>query len=92
MESCTAAALGLVLLSLLAFGVALHDKRRARLGGRRVRERSLLLLALAGGWPGLAAAFLIVRHKTRKARFLVPFLLLAGLNATALALAWRRWC
>lgn len=89
---CLAIAGIVLVLSLLGFAVAVHDKRQARRAGRRVRERSLLLLALAGGWPGLGLGFLLARHKTRKTRFLVPFLLFATLNGALLVLAWRRWC
>lgn len=89
---CLAAAVAVGILSGLGLGLAVHDRRQARRAGRRVRERSLLLLALAGGWPGLGLGFLLARHKTRKTRFLVPFLLFATLNGALLVLAWRRWC
>ncbi len=90
MEAACAAVLATVaVLSLAGFSLATHDKRRARSGGRRVPEQRLLLVAFLGGWPGLLLAFLAVRHKTRKGRFLVPFLLAAVVNAAALLLLLR---
>lgn len=74
--------------SLIAFVLAIHDKRRARRNGQRVPERTFHLLALLGGWPGAAIAFLLVRHKTRKARFLIPFILCSTLHGAALLAAW----
>ena len=73
------------LLSLAAFVAAGWDKAAARRGRKRVRESTLLGLALAGGSPGLALGMLAFRHKTRKAGFLLAF---GGIVALHLALAW----
>ncbi len=56
------------LLLCSAVSVALYawDKFRARRGGRRVRERTLLLVAIAGGWPGSLLGQSLFRHKTLK--------------------------
>ncbi len=47
----------------------LIDKYRARSGGRRISEITLLGWALLGGAMGAAAAAHLVRHKTRKQPF-----------------------
>lgn len=52
----------------VAYGL---DKGRARAGKWRIPERTLLLLALAGGSLGALAAMLMFRHKTKKAKFVV---------------------
>lgn len=78
-------ALGAGLLSLAALLLCVLDKARARKGARRVPERVLLLLALAGGSPGLLAGMLLTRHKTRKPAFLLP------LGAILLAQATLAW-
>lgn len=71
-------------LSVIDFGLAAWDKSRARKGARRVPESTLLLLALAGGSPGLLAAMLLVRHKTRKASFLAAFALILLIQGVGL--------
>jgi uncharacterized membrane protein YsdA (DUF1294 family) len=73
-----------LLLSVAAFAACAMDKARAVRGDARVRERTLLLLALVGGSPGLALGMLAVRHKTRKARFLAWFGLVLAMQAAAL--------
>lgn len=49
------------------------DKSAARAGRRRISERSLLLLGLAGGWPGAILAQQWFRHKSSKQAFRVKF-------------------
>lgn len=69
-----AAYLGLVAVtSVISFAAYGLDKRRAAVGGRRVPERTLHLLALLGGWPGAILAQRQFRHKTRKVSFLIVF-------------------
>jgi uncharacterized membrane protein YsdA (DUF1294 family) len=57
------------LMNLLAFGFFGWDKHRARTGGWRVPERTLLSLALFGGSVGAKLAQRRFRHKTRKQPF-----------------------
>lgn len=69
------------IVTLVVFGA---DKISSQSGAWRTRERTLLLLALAGGSIGAMLAIKFFRHKSRKASFLmllgVIFLLqLAGL-------------
>lgn len=69
-----------VLISLLTLIVYAVDKSAARQGRRRVRERTLHLLALAGGWPGALIAQRLLRHKSRKRPFRAVFWLTVVLN------------
>jgi uncharacterized membrane protein YsdA (DUF1294 family) len=59
------------------------DKRRAGTDARRIPERTLHLLALAGGWPGALYAQRRFRHKTQKVRFRVVFWGTVVLHAAA---------
>ncbi len=65
--------------SLCAFFLMGFDKSRARKGGRRVRERTLLLTATLGGAAGAVLGMYTFRHKTRHwyFRYGLPALLLA---------------
>lgn len=75
--------LGVVLVtSLVCFIAYLRDKRRAVSGGRRVRESTLQLLALFGGWPGALAGQRLFRHKTKKLPFLIVFWAAVVLHVT----------
>ena len=64
-------AIGLYLLVINALAIAVfaHDKERAVVGGRRVRESDLLSIALIGGSLGMFWARQRFRHKTRKQPF-----------------------
>ena len=72
-------------MSVASISACFYDKYQAKRGGRRVRERSLLLLALVGGSPGLVLGMLLARHKTRKASFLARLFVIVLLQ---IALAW----
>jgi uncharacterized membrane protein YsdA (DUF1294 family) len=47
------------------------DKYQARRGGRRIRERTLHLLELLGGWPGAMVGQAVFRHKRRKRKYVL---------------------
>ena len=66
--------------SVACFALYAHDKAAARRGDRRTPERHLLLLGLAGGWPGGLLAQQWLRHKTVKRPFRHWFWLTVGLN------------
>lgn len=70
--------------SIATFVVYWLDKRRAQLGERRVPEKTLHVLAAAGGFAGAWAAMRIVRHKNRKAWFVA----VTAAITLAHALAW----
>ena len=56
------------------------DKRAAETRSWRVSETILLLLGLAGGWPGAILAQELYRHKTRKAAFRLLFWISTAIN------------
>lgn len=71
-----------LIVNITTFLVYRHDKKMAIAAGSacsaggyswRVREVSLHLWALAGGWPAAFLAQRVLRHKTRKWEFLGVF-------------------
>lgn len=73
----------LLAVNIWGFCLMGFDKRRAKDGGRRVRERGLFLAALLGGSLGAVLGMYAFRHKTRHwyFKFGLPAILLlqAGL-------------
>lgn len=55
----------LILLSLITFFAYGADKRKAKKGAYRTKEKTLLLLSFFGGAFGGYPAMLIFRHKTK---------------------------
>lgn len=84
------ALLWVLALSLADFALMGVDKRRAKRGAWRVKERTFFLLALLGGSPGALLGMWTFRHKTRHwyFKFGLPAILLAQI-ALGLWLAWR---
>lgn len=68
------------------FALYAWDKRAARAERRRIRESTLHLLGLFGGWPGAAFAQTVLRHKSQKRPFLWLFRATVLINCLALAL------
>ncbi|MBQ3331441.1 MAG: DUF1294 domain-containing protein [Ruminococcus sp.] len=61
----------LIIINLLAVIVTVRDKIAAVRGHWRVKEKLLLLIAALGGSPAMLLTMLLIRHKTRKAKFMV---------------------
>lgn len=75
-----------VVLSVLTAGMYAYDKRQAQQGGWRVKESTLHLLALLGGWPGAWWAQRKLRHKSQKKEFQIIFWITVACNLAGLAL------
>ncbi|MEE4455009.1 DUF1294 domain-containing protein [Novosphingobium resinovorum] len=86
MNPAEAGLVALAVLNVIAFAAFGFDKSRARRGGGRVSERTLLLLAAAGGTPGAYAGRSAFAHKTRKASFFLRLHAVAAAQVMALAL------
>jgi uncharacterized membrane protein YsdA (DUF1294 family)/cold shock CspA family protein len=71
------------------------DKSAATAGRWRIAESTLLLLGLAGGWPGAIVAQQLLRHKTSKASFRAAFWGSVVLNAVGFVALhtplWQAW-
>ena len=80
-------AAALAAVNAITFVLFGFDKRRARAGKRRVRERTLLAWCAAGGWPCGFLAMRTFRHKTRDTKFLLGYWMSVALWVLAVA-AW----
>jgi uncharacterized membrane protein YsdA (DUF1294 family) len=76
-------------MSVVTFLAYAWDKSRARRGGRRTPEATLNMLALAWGWPGALAGQAILRHKRRKASFMIVFWLIVAAHVGFWLWYWR---
>ncbi|MBQ1183310.1 MAG: DUF1294 domain-containing protein [Clostridia bacterium] len=61
----------LVIVSLVSFIITVFDKLRAKSGGWRVPEKTLLVLSFLGGSIAMLFTMNIVHHKTNKPKFMV---------------------
>lgn len=75
-----------LVMSLITLGFFWHDKRAARLGNWRTPEKTLLSLALCGGWPGAMLGMKLFRHKTKTPKFTLGIPTIAVLHGIALGL------
>lgn len=72
------------IMSTGEFAIYAIDKAAARTDRRRIEERTLILLGLLGGWPGGLIAQQVLRHKSNKRSFLIPFWISVVTNVSGL--------
>ncbi len=90
----TAALVYLAVVNLAACAAAIIDKRRARRDEWRIPESTLLLLAALGGSVSMLITMKLIRHKTRKAKFMVGIPVILALQlllAAALLALYKGW-
>jgi len=80
----------LAAINLAAFAAFGIDKARALRGEWRIRESTLLGLALLGGTPGAYTGRAVFRHKTRKQPFSGMLFAIAILQVCGAGL-WIGW-
>ena len=81
------AALGgyLLAVNVLTYLAFRSDKRRSEVRAWRTPEKTLLTLALVGGWPAAKLAQRRLRHKTRKTSYRFVFWCAVLLNIVAVS-------
>jgi uncharacterized membrane protein YsdA (DUF1294 family) len=65
-----------------------QDKRKARKGAYRIPEKTLFMLALAGGSAGAFLGMRLFRHKTRHTKFRVGFSLILVIHFLIVAIIY----
>ena len=76
-------------ISLVTVIVTVYDKIAAKKRPKhRIRENTLLLLAILGGGPAEYLTMLVIRHKTRHKKFMVGLPVIVLLEAAAAGLVW----
>jgi uncharacterized membrane protein YsdA (DUF1294 family) len=81
-----------ILLSAITFTVYGIDKRKATRGTWRIKEQTLHLLDLFGGWPGGFAAQRYFHHKSKKTKFQIVFWMIVAVHLLAWGyVAYRRF-
>ena len=80
------AALYFLFISLVAMIVTYADKRKAEKGKWRVPEATLLIISALGGSVFMLISMLIIRHKTKKLKFMlgIPLIIAAQIALAAL--------
>lgn len=71
----------LIAINFVAFFIMGYDKSQARKGSRRIAEKTLFLIAAAGGALGMWFGMRKWRHKTKHGSFVYGIPLLLVFNA-----------
>jgi uncharacterized membrane protein YsdA (DUF1294 family) len=79
------------IISLITFAIYGLDKHKATHGYWRIKENTLHLLDLLGGWPGGFAAQRFFHHKSRKTSFQLVFWTIVTLHVAVWAYVIYRW-
>jgi len=74
--------------SFLAIGLTVYDKRAARSGSHRIKERTLLLVSVIGGSVAMFVSMRVIRHKTKHAKFMIGIPVIIILQIAAFMLIW----
>lgn len=66
----------ILVINLIAFLLTYYDKKASKIGLRRVKENTLMLVALLGGSAAMYITMKMIHHKTRVSLFMVglPFI------------------
>lgn len=75
----------LLLINIIAAVITAMDKSKAQRGCWRIKESTLLLLSALGGSIGMYLTMRLIRHKTRKLKFMlgIPLIFFAETAAAA---------
>ena len=80
----------LILINAIGFFIMLVDKRKAIKNRWRIPEKTLFLIALAGGSMGALAGMYCFRHKTKHKRFTIGILFILFLQLVLLVFLYAK--
>jgi len=77
-------------IGIWAAGLVLYDKRAARSGSWRIKERTLLIVSAIGGSVVMLLTMRAARHKTQHAKFMVgiPIIIILQISV-AFIICWK---
>ena len=70
----------LIPINIITFLSLGYDKLQAKAGGRRIPEKTLLLMGILGGAIGGLLGMQVFRHKTRHSNFWIIYILAAAVQ------------
>ncbi len=74
----------LALINVFSIIVTAYDKHAAVRHMRRIREKTLLILSFFGGSAGMYITMLLIRHKTRRIKFMLGIPIIFFLQCAAI--------
>ena len=77
-------------VSVWAIGLTMYDKRAAKSGLWRVKERTLLFASMIGGSVAMFLTMRVIRHKTKHAKFMIGIPVIIILQIAAVLFVWWR--
>lgn len=78
-----------IIINLAAAAVTVLDKHRAKHHLWRIPESRLLLLSALGGSPAMLLTMLLIRHKTKHAKFMVGIPAIMAVQGAAVFIILR---
>ena len=83
-------ALYIAVMSIIAIIITVSDKRRAKSGKWRIKESTLLIVSALGGSAAMFITMRLIRHKTKKLKFMlgIPVIFLLQVAAVVLVKAY----
>lgn len=79
----------LIAVNLIGVIVTIHDKLAAMRNAWRVPERTLFLLCILGGCPGVYLTMRMIHHKTLHKRFMIGIPLIFAAQLVICFILWH---
>ena len=82
----------LLILNAVGFLLMLIDKKKAQLGRWRIRESTLMTVAVLGGSIGSLMGMKLFRHKTKHLKFIlgIPVILALQIMAAVILISMKK--